>query len=175
MAFTKFAFLSIFILIGTAFSASAQNVLGEITATLDGKPRVWYMTSGEGTSQSNWTGDAKFADVTLWGHASADTVSVANDSLIIQFKMVKMGRNLVAMDVEAAHPTGPNWAGYYVNNDKEATLTIESAEIADGSLTIAGTFSATLFYSEGIRRTKTNGETKTVAGSFHASIAATTN
>lgn len=160
-----------------AAPAIAQNsigetvTVGEITATLDGAERTWFLTEAEITSdgateimsQSDFSGDASWADVSLFGHTTPDTIMNSTEGLAISFASSGPGE---ADGVEIRFLTEGMFKGYVAEGENGARVTVDSLAAEGEGLRISGTFAATLGYSDTSGGPVDMTNTRAIEGSF---------
>lgn len=145
----------LFALLATVASPiSAQEVLGTLEARQDDTFRTWFVTRDGAQSQSNWQEEMPglLFDVSLWGHATDDTATSVNEALILDFDVNTSSGEPVASDPTLQYLTEGYGGGWLALDDDNLSVTIETFEITDAGLTVAGTFTATLTYSTDVMR-----------------------
>lgn len=148
----------------TAPFVSAQEVIGTITGAINGESRVWYVTELEGQSQSGWIDMGGLEDVTIWGNATDDTAGSPRDALIIGFKLVNGA--VFADTVSASFADARVQGSYFTFDTGVASAGLVSSSVEAENLTLEGSFTATLAYSEDYGRTREPENTITITATF---------
>jgi len=136
----------------TESGGSANDVRqdGTITAILDGEPHTWYVTSrrhnGELFSQSDWHDFGTGASVSLWGHASPDSVMGSQGALSIGFIALTRGDTVSINDPELSYMGGGLTDAHTSGNGGTASIRIDSFAVDGDELSLSGSFSGTLPY-----------------------------
>jgi len=170
MRFIKCIIFSWLISIGLVSNAYAQEVTGTIVASIDGDERTWFTTTDEGRSQSDWSGDLNFADISLWGHPVEDTISAIHDSLLIGFQLVKSADGYTLWTIEISFLEDGYDGIYRVVDDADAALTVEAVELDGDQLSLSGSFSATLYYTTDHGREVDMSNSVFVEGNFDTAL-----
>ena len=159
---------------------AAQDLIGEISAKIDGTDRVWYMTSKGKQSQSGISDMAKAGarglyDVSLWGNASRSVLASPKGALVIDFDLLTPeSKHPLAHD--GPHVMGDSTLQYLENGYKSGWLALgpEAVQIKDvtfektnDAVVITGKFAATAAYSDNVAAQKTDpARTKVFTGVF---------
>lgn len=159
--------LSSFVFLTTTF-ASAQEVVGTITGTLDGEDRVWFITAMGGNSSSYRSEMGPITNVTIFGHASDDTIMSAKDALIIDFSL--MNGEVFPDTLSVAFSDSSVEGNYYANNDNVATLTLTRIADENGQLTLEGAFTATMAYGASYGAPLDPENTRAAEGTFSLTL-----
>ena len=130
--------------------SSSVEVLGEITAKLNGESRTWYVTReyryGRWISESD-QGFRGEGTVILSGHVSKDTITNPLDILMLNAHVSSTDSG---PDVQSANITfgGANiWQGRYGSEyGGDATVQFNTVSHEGGVTRLSGTFSGTLPY-----------------------------
>jgi len=155
----------------TIFSgATAQDVTGRIVAAIEGNEQTWFVTSLDGTSQSDWSGDPNFANVSIWGHPVENTTSAIKGSLLIGFQLVKSAGDHSAWTVEVSYLEDGYGGMYRVVEDDDASLTVESVSLDGDLLTVSGAFTAAMFYATNYGRDVDPSNSQSVEGAFTVTL-----
>jgi uncharacterized protein (UPF0297 family) len=143
-------------------AAPAQEVIGTIGGNLQGRPANWFVTASAEGGQSDWIGDETYAQVTILGHATVNTVLETTGALMLSFEMVQEagGYNVLGRDI--TYYRRPDKA--YVSGENEAEIQVTHVEFDDGLLTLSGKFAGTLSVTDETT------DTRVVSGSFDASL-----
>lgn len=149
-----------------ATPAAAQQVTGQIAATLDGETRGWFITETEEMSQSDWSGTPEWAMVSLLGHTTPDTIMNSREALMIGFTATGPGP---ATDVEIRF-LAEGLSKAYVAKEDNAAVTIESLSAKGDRLSLSGSFTATMGYTEDFGRTIDMANSRAIEGTFEADI-----
>lgn len=148
-----------------ALPAAAQESTGEITATIGGEQRTWYVTESDRMSQSDWSGSPNWASVSLFGHTAPDTVMTSKQALMIGFTATGTG---AASDPEIGY-LSESMSKAWVSDDT-ATVTIDSMTAEGDRLSLTGSFTATMGYSEDYGRTVDTSDPREISGRFDVSV-----
>lgn len=150
-------------------AALSQEVTGEITATIDGDQRTWFIVESNGASQSSWKGTGGYADVLLFGHASDDTITDETEALTIRFGVTNLdGTNTTELPEIAYLKDG--LLESYVADSENAEVSVNSMEVEGERLAISGTFEATLGFTDDLGQTVDMSRSREISGSFDAVI-----
>ena len=159
------------IVLTAAAPGSAQDVRGEITATLDGEERQWFVTGTNLVSQSTWSGNVSYAKVELYGHASDETITDAGEALQINFGVLTQDDGSASSELpEMTYLADGMGESYVANSDTGADVRVESIEIDGSQLSISGTFEASLAFTGDLGQTIDQSRTKPIRGRFDAEI-----
>lgn len=159
------------LLLSIASPISAQEVLGTLEARQDDAFRTWFVTRDGAQSQSAWREEMPglLVDVSLWGHATDDTATSVNEALILDFGVITSTGAPVASEPTLQYLTEGYGGGWLALDDTSLSVSIETFEISDAGLTVAGTFTATLTYSTDVMRQVLDpSRTQTMEGRFSA-------
>lgn len=156
------------VLFAAAAPAAAQEVLGTIAGTLGGEAREWYVTASDEGSQSDWSGSDTWATVSLMGHAAADTTFRTREALSIGFTLTERAG---ATDPEVSYFVEGISKAYVGNPDETGlTITVDDYAFAEGVLTLSGTVTGTLAYSEDFGRSLDQGDTVEIDVAFETAV-----
>jgi hypothetical protein len=148
--------------------SAAQEVVGTISGTLEGRPAQWFVTSSAEGGQSDWSGDETYALVTILGHRAANTVLETEGALVLSFEILSEsgGYNVLGRDIS-----------YYRQQDRVYMSEVEAAEIRvtsavfdEGLLTIEGEFAGTLGATEDFGQVVNMEDSRKVSGTFQTSL-----
>jgi len=124
--------------------AAAEAADGTITATLNGQTKTWYILSrelgGAVRSHSEWQEVGPTRMITLWGHASPDSMST-DQSFSLSFHVVGEGEARTINDAELTYLTGKLSDMHTSPEGSKVPIEITGLEVDGEKLTIAGTFS----------------------------------
>lgn len=148
----------------------AQEVLGTFEARQDDTFRTWFMTRDGAQSQSGWQQIVPgYVDVSLWGHATDDTATSVNEALILDFGVMTSAGAPVVMEPTLQYLSAGYGGGWLALDDTSLSVAIETFDVSDTGLTVAGTFTATLTYSTDVmRQTLDPSQTQIMEGRFSA-------
>ncbi|MGB5334908.1 MAG: hypothetical protein WBN07_04765 [Woeseiaceae bacterium] len=131
-------------------ASSSVEVLGEITAKLNGESRTWYVTREHQYGRWMSESDQRFhgeGTVILSGHVSKDTITNTADLLILKAHVRSTN---AGPDVQSANITfggADVWLGRYASEyGGEAIVTFDTINNSDGETHLKGTFSGKLPY-----------------------------
>lgn len=130
----------------------AQDVIGTLTATIEGTERSWFLTSNGGQSQSHGLNIAvaNMQSFSLWGQPTADTVAETKDSLLLKFDVMAVGGNTVPLNVSLTY-LADGWAsGWLANEGDQTVFTLSTLQEVDGGLFLEGVFASTSYYSDNL-------------------------
>lgn len=132
----------------------AQEVFGNITATLDGEERTWFLSSQDNESQSFGLSIAvaNLQSFQLWGQPTEDTVQVSEDSLLFSFDVMSVGGQLIPLNATVMY-LGDGWRSGWIASESEPeasdiALSLTSIETRDDGVFIEGSFEATAHHRE---------------------------
>lgn len=147
--------------------APAQQQTGSVSGVLAGETRTWYITETPEMSQSDWSGNASWAEVSIVAHATPDTIMNSREALLLSFESTGTGP---AQGVEIRFLAEGLSKAYVADSDSGASVVVEQLSVAGDRLTLSGSFSATLGWTEnyGINVDMTN--TRDVSGTFTGTI-----
>lgn len=130
--------------------ALATDQLGQITASIDGgAPQQWFLTAEGGESQSAANKVMNgLTDVSLWGHATAETASSVEGALLIDFNLITLGGTPSTADATLQYLVEGYKGGFLAIADGATRVTVTRAETEGATLHIAGSFTATAAYSD---------------------------
>ena len=151
----------------SATTALSQEVIGTLTGTLDGAERTWFLTAENGMSQSSSSVIGTYMIVTLFGHASDDTLTEAEDALIVEFSVVDGAADFADLRYLAE---GGYVAAYVGMDDAPAQITLTRQEVGADGLMVEGTVSAVLGWSDGVSDEVDATNTVTLEASFAATV-----
>ena len=130
--------------------SSSVEVLGEISAELNGESRTWYVTReykyGRWTSESdqNFRG---FGTVFITGHVGDDSASNPVDLLVITASVNDSGDGPTVQTAKIMFAGQELWKGRYDSDyGGEAVVTFDTISNSGGETRLAGTFSGKLPY-----------------------------
>ena len=146
-----------------AVPVAAQDRLGEIGARIDDTFRTWHLTRKDGQSQSSWSEMAPgLIDVSLWGHATADSTTSIKEAFLLDFGLLITGGTPQVTDPTLQYLENGYDGGWLALTPENLTMTIESATVNGTELTLRGSFTATAQYSDKIME-QTVDPTRTLA------------
>lgn len=142
--------------------AAAQEITGTVTATIDGEERTWFGTAEDGMSQSDWSGDERYASVSIFAHPGPDTTLQARDALMIGFEMMASADAREVSLPEIVWMIGGMSDAYVADEDTGATIDLDSVTVEDDTLRISGSFAGEMV------RSTDKGDTRAIEGRFEA-------
>ena len=132
--------------------SSSVEVLGEISAELNGESRTWYVTReykyGRWTSESdqNFRGTGT---VFITGHVGADSASNPVDLLVITASVNDSGDGPITQTAKIMFAGQELWKGRYGSEyGGEAVVTFDTIRNSGGETRLTGTFSGKLPYKD---------------------------
>ena len=159
-------------LLSVASPLTAQEHLGTLEARHEDTFRTWFVTRDGAQSQSSWREMAPgLIDVTLWGHATADSATSVNDALVLDFDVMTTSGSPVAVEPTLQYLSAGYGGGWLAVDDTSITVLIDTFDVTDTGLAVAGTFTATLTYSTDVTRQILDpSQTQTMEGRFSATL-----
>ncbi|ETX26717.1 hypothetical protein [Roseivivax isoporae] len=148
---------------GLAAQASAQEVIGEISLTLDGEDRVWQTLRSTDPSVSFNTGVTEYGpvkDISIQGYTEGG--SYTEDVLAISLAIMSGGGMVDQTVMHVPEKMSQSW----VNPDDEELVTIE--HIDDES--IRGTVSGRLCFMDGFATPIETDNCVPVEGTFETAL-----
>lgn len=154
--------------------ANAQDLLGTIQGTVGDQPYTWHLTAQNGESQSAHSQVMKgLDDISLWGHATADSTSSVKGALLLDFNVMSIGNTLAVTDATLQFLQDGYKSGYLADDASPVQVTLTTFEVSDAGVRIEGSFGANANYSSDIMRQITDpAQTVTINGSFSATLPA---
>jgi len=127
-----------------AATATAQEVIGTVTGTLDGEDRTWFLTTHNGMSQSDFDDMGSMIGVSLVAHATNTTATRLTEALMMSW--IYTGPDQPPRDVEITYLSEGGFdVGYAMSETAPVDLVIEEAEpMPDGSLRLVGSVAGEL-------------------------------
>lgn len=132
----------------------AQEVFGNITASIDGEERTWFLTAQDNESQSFGLSIAvaNMQSFQLWGQPSEDSVQIFEDSLLFTFDIMSVAGQLIPLNAEVIFLADGWKSGWMAGeSDEEANdivLSLTTYEKRDDGVFVEGSFGATAGYRE---------------------------
>ncbi len=153
----------------------AQDVFGNITATLDGEERTWFLTAQDNESQSFGLSIAvaNLQSFQLWGQPTENTVQVFEDSLLFSFEVMSVGGQMIPLNAGVTYLSDAWKSGWVVSeSDEEANdivLSLTTFEKRDEGFFVEGSFEAAAHYREPLAGGEIDpARTMQINGSFSA-------
>ena len=155
--------------------ASAEEVFGTITASLDGVERTWFLTSNDDESQSfGMTMEmANLQSFSLWGQPSAEGVKTFDDTLLLSFDVMSVGGQTIPLNVSLTYLADGWKAGWLADEEGGMVFSLNALETSDQGVLVEGEFDATANYSEALAEGVVDASrTMRIDGGFSATLPA---
>lgn len=152
--------------------ATAQDLLGTISASVDGTEMSWYLTAEGGESQSGAraTMGVPMVDISLWGNPAPDQLATLKGALVIDFKAVTTG-GARAMTPEIQYLEDGYAGAWIALTDDVVSVSLTSFDKTDSAVTLAGSFEATAAFTDDMATMQTDPtRTRVITGSFEATL-----
>lgn len=146
----------------------AQEVVGNIDGTLQSYANNWFVTSSPEGGQSSWDGDETYAWVSIFGHATANTVLETAGAISLTFEIVPEAGGYNVLAREIGYYRTPDM--HYLSQTDKAEIQVIAAEFDDGALHISGKFAGTLGRSDDFGATIDMQNSRQVAGTFDTTL-----
>jgi hypothetical protein len=163
----------VFALLITPTISFAQEVFGTINATFEGEERTWFLTSQDSGSQSFGLSMA-FANLqtfSLSGQSSSETVSEVNESLLLRFKVMSVGKQVIPLNISVTYLADGWKSGWLANEESGIVFSLTTLEKQGDSVFVEGSFSAVASYSENLIRGEIDvSRTMQIDGNFTATL-----
>lgn len=158
------------LLLSIAPPLSAQEVLGTLEARQEDTFRTWFVTCEGAQTQSGWREMAPgLVDVSVWGHATADTATSVNEALILDFDVMTTTGTPVVIDPTLQYLSAGYAGGWLAVDASVLSVTLETFAVSEAGLSVGGTFTATLTYSTDVMKQILDpSRTQTMEGRFSA-------
>lgn len=160
------------LLLSAASPILAQEVQGTVEARQDDTFRTWFVTQDGAQTQSAWQEVVPgLVSLTLWGHATDDTATSVDEALILDFGVMTSTGAPVVTDPTLQYLSEGYGGGWLAMDDTSLSVAIETFEVSDAGLVVAGTFTAMLTYSTDLmRQTLDPSRTQAMEGRFSATL-----
>lgn len=148
----------------------AQEVFGTITASFEGEERKWFLTSQDDGSQTLGVlvAVANLQSFTLSGQSSAETVAQINESLLLKFDVMTMGKQVIPLNVSLKYLADGWKSGWLADEDSGIVFSLATLEKQGDGVYLEGSFSAVAEYSENLISGQTDAaRTMQIDGSFN--------
>jgi hypothetical protein len=128
----------------------AQDVIGTITASLDGEERVWFLTMQDTESQTFGLtiAIANLQSFSLWGQPDAQSVQVFKDSLLLSFEVMSVANQVMPVNVSVIYLAEGWQSGWLADDAEKITFSLTTLEKTEEGVVVAGSFDAAANYSE---------------------------
>jgi hypothetical protein len=157
----------------------AQDVFGNITATLNGEERTWFLTAQDNESQSFGLSIAiaNLQSCQLWGQPSEDTVKISEDSLLFSFEVMSVGGQLIPLNAGVMYLSDAWRSGWMASESEDQAndiaLSLTTFEERDYGFFVEGSFEAAAHYREPLAGGEFDpARTMQINGSFSALLPA---
>ncbi|WP_116134670.1 hypothetical protein [Tropicimonas sp. IMCC34043] len=151
-------FLASLCLSALSLSAASAETLGTIEATWDGADRTWFITSGNGESQSSVDTTAGVMDsVTLWGNPAETDLAATRDVVELSFVTMRGPTGKIATSGEMRYLLNAYQDFWDASEEGRTEVTLTAYDRSDTALHLAGTFEAKADHA---------GESRDVSGRF---------
>ena len=146
---------------------AAQQVTGTITTDA----HTWYLTADAGHSKSSWSGDEKTTIVTLFGHATDDTIKETQGALTIRFYLFEpMGARFVN-EVDIIYYEDISKGAYVTKGHGDGSIIrLEDVQLSNNTLTLKGAFTVTLLFTDDFGVTLNADDTRQISGQFNVTL-----
>lgn len=149
--------------LGLSLSASAQDVMGTVTGTIEDLPASWSIGSGDGQSSGVWVNMGPGMDiVTFFAQADAD---VGPSMLNLSFGMMRAAGTMTVFNAEGYFRYLDTAMAYSAPMDEGIQFTLTLVEEVEAGLHVQGTFSGDFFLSA-ITGDVDQSQSITIAGAF---------
>ena len=153
----------------------AQEVFGNITATLDGEERTWFLTAQDNESQSFGLSIAvaNLQSFQLWGQPSEDSVNTFEDSLLFSFEVMSVADQLIPLNAGVMYLSDAWKSGWMASESEDEAndifLSLTTFEERDDGFFVEGSFEAAAHYREPLAGGEFDpARTMQIIGSFSA-------
>ena len=146
---------------------AAQQVTGTITTDA----HTWYLTTDAGHSKSGWSGGEKTAIVTLFGHATDDTIKETQGALSIRFYLFEpMGAGFVN-EVDIVYYEDVAKGAYVTQgHGDDSIIQLEDVRLDAENLSLQGSFAVTLLFTDNFGVTLNHNDTRQISGQFKVTL-----
>lgn len=131
----------------------AQDVIGTINATLDGKERTWFLTMQDSESQSFGltVTMANLQSFTLWGQATDQTVNSAEGSFLFTFEVMSVAGQMIPVNASVMYMSDGWKSGWYADraeNEESIAFSLTTLKTDDAGVLVEGSFKAAAGFRE---------------------------
>ncbi len=128
----------------------AQEVFGNIHASLDGEDHVWFLTTEDDNSLSFGLNIAiaNLQSVSLWGQPTDDSVKSLKDSLLLTFDVMSVGDQLIPLNASLTFLEQGWKSGWIANEEDKIVFSLVTIETTDDGLFVEGSFEAEVGFRE---------------------------
>lgn len=143
----------------------AQTTVGTITAD----DITWYLTTQDSHSKSGWSGGGDTVIVTLFGHATDDTIKQSQGALTIQFYLFEPDGAQFVNEVDIVYFKDESKGAYVTEGHGDGSIiALQHVALIDGSLTVKGDFDVTLLFTDDFGVTLDKDDSTRFTGHFDA-------
>ena len=128
----------------------AQDVIGTITASLDGAERTWVLTlDGEESQSFGLTiGAANLQSYSLWGLPDAQSGPSIEDTLLFTFDIMTVGDQVMPVNASVIYLAEGWTSGWSADEPETVTFSLTTLEKTEAGVVMAGSFDAATKYSK---------------------------
>jgi hypothetical protein len=147
---------------------NAQQVTGTITSDV----RTWYLTRLDGQSKSGWSGDGQTAIITMFGHATDNTIKELQGALTIRFYLFEpMGTRFVN-EVDIVYYEDAAKGAYVTKGHGDGSIIqLEDVRLDGEIISLQGRFDVTLLFTDDFGATLDPDDTRHISGRFKVTLA----
>lgn len=174
MSFSKFRIPALAAALCVAPSLSfAQEVIGTITASLDGEERTWFLTLDDKESQSFGfsMAVANLQSFSLWGQPDAQSVKTLDDTLLFTFDIMTVADQVMPAGASVIYLEDGWQSGWLADDPEKVSFSLTTLEKTDEGVVVAGSFDAATNYSKPLAGGEVDASrTMQITGTFTATL-----
>ena len=146
---------------------AAQQVTGTITSDV----RTWYLTRLGGHSKSGWSGDDQTVIVTLFGHATDDTIKETQGALSIRFYLYEPIGARFVNEVDVVYFEDAAKGAYVTKGHGDGSIIqLDDVRLKSEDLSLLGRFNVTLLFTDDFGVTLDPDDTRQISGQFDVTV-----